>query len=113
MPTFCPPVTDRVPTDYVGGNDRYYPAAAPLRRLMGRYLGSLRAPNVYKITAAYQATYDLPNLYVDDGPTGFGQPYDNPPGSAIDTVYYGSHCVPVTQAEADALTAAGYGAGIS
>jgi hypothetical protein len=106
-PTFTPPATDRCPTDYIGGNDRYYPASQPLRKLLGRYRGELRAPNVYKLTAAGQAMYDG-DLYINDGPTGKGQPYDNPPGSLIDTVYYGSHTYEVSAAEAALLNAAGY-----
>jgi hypothetical protein len=112
MPTFTPPATDRCPTDYIGGNDRFYPAEQPLRKLLGRYRGELRAPNVYKLTTAAQAIYGG-DTYIDDGPTGKGQPYDNPPGSLIAYVYYGSHIYDITTDEAAALTSAGYGAGIT
>lgn len=102
MPTFFPPVTDRCPTDYIpagpGGNDVYYPSALPLRRLYGRYRGELRAPNVFKLV---------------DGSYTTEQPYDNPPGSVIAYTYLGSHTYEVTADEAAALTAAGYGDGIS
>lgn len=102
-------MTDRCPTDYVpagpGGNDPYYPSSLPLRRLLGRYRGELRAPNVYKLVAGG---------YCDDGPTGTGQPYDWPyQGAVIAFTYYGSHTYTITQAEANALTAAGYGAGVT
>lgn len=101
MATFSPPATDRCPTDYVplgpGGNDRYYPAAQPLRRLMGRYRGSLRAPNVFKLV---NGTYTT------------SQPWEAIPGTLIAFTYLGSHTYPVTDAEATALTAAGFGAGV-
>ena len=116
MANFSPPATDKVPVDYIppvpAGNDPYFPSAWPIRRLMQRYRGELRAPNVYKLTALGQSQYGG-SVYVDDGPTGKGQPYDNPPGSLIDTVYYGSHTYQISAAEASALTAAGYGAGVS
>jgi len=102
---FCPPATERLPTDYVpvgpGGNDRYYPAALPLRRLMGRYRGELRAPNVFKLTALGQSQ-NGGQMYTTD------QPYDNPQGSIIAFTYLGSHCYPVTAEEAVLLELAGY-----
>jgi hypothetical protein len=109
--TFSPPATDRCPTDYVpagpAGQDRYYPSALPLRRLLGRYRGELRAPNVFRLTTAAAALYNNGVLYTTT------QLYDNPPGSVIDYTYLGSHTYTVTDAEATALTAAGFGAGIS
>lgn len=102
MPSFSPPATDRCPTDYLpagpAGQDRYYPSSLPLRRLLGRYRGELRAPNVFKLVAGGYTT---------------SQPYDSPPGSVIAYTYLGSHTYTVTSAEAAALTAAGFGAGIS
>lgn len=99
MPTFTPPVTDTVPADYVGGNDRFYPSEPALRRLWGRFRQPGRAPNVFKLV---------------DGTYTTVQPYDWPyQGAVIDTVYYGAHTYTVSQAEADALTAAGFGAGVS
>jgi hypothetical protein len=65
---------------------------------MGRYRGELRAPNVFKLV---------------DGSYTTTQPYDWPyAGAVIAFTYYGSHTYTVTQAEADALTAAGFGAGV-
>lgn len=98
MATFSPPATDRCPSDYVGGNDPYVPALAPLRRLLGRYAGNLRAPNVYKLVAGGYTT---------------SQPWEDTPGSVIAVTYLGSHTYEVTSAEAAALTAAGFGAGVS
>lgn len=98
MPSFSPPVTDTVPADYVGGNDPYYPVEPALRRLWGRFHQPGRAPNVFKLV---------------DGTYTTAQPYDNPPGSVIAFVYYGAHTYDVTSAEAAALTAAGFGAGVS
>lgn len=102
MPTFTPPATDRCPSDYVPpdqtGNDPWFPSPWPVRKLMQRYRGNLRAPNVFKLVAGGYTTV---------------QPWDDPVGSVIAYTYYGSHTYTVTQAEADALTAAGFGDGIS
>ena len=102
MPSFSPPATDRTPSDYVprgpAGNDRYYPSPWPIRKLMARYRGMPKAPNVFKLV---------------DGTYTTAQPYEAQPGSVIAYVYLGSHTYEVTQAEADALTAAGFGAGIT
>lgn len=107
MPTFAPPATDTCPTDYVGGNDPYYPASQPLRTLMGRYRGELRAPNVYKLTDAGAAA-NGGSYYTTE------QPYDWPTqGTIIAFTYYGGHTYDITSAEATALTAAGYGAGVT
>ncbi len=101
-PTFSPPATDRCPSDYIprgpGGNDRWFPSPQPIRTLMGRYRGNLKAPNVFKLVAGGYTT---------------AQPWEDEPGSVISVVYYGAHTYEVSQAEADALTAAGFGAGIS
>lgn len=98
MALFTPPATDTVTTDYVGGNDIYFPVGPPLRRLLGRYRGELRAPNVFKLVAGGYTT---------------AQPYDNPPGSVISYTYLGSHSYDVSTAEAALLTAAGFGAGVT
>lgn len=98
MPTFTPPATDVVPADYIGGNDPWFPVPQVLRTLWGRYRQPSRAPNVYKLV---------------DGSYTTAEPYDWPyQGAVIAFTYMGSHTYPVTQAEADALTAAGYGAGV-
>jgi hypothetical protein len=87
-----------VPADYVDGTDRYYPADPLIRRLWGRFRQPGRAPNVFKLV---------------DGTYTTQQPYDWPTqGAVIAFVYYGAHTYQVTQAEADALTAAGFGAGV-
>ena len=113
MPSFSPPATDVVPADYVGGTDPYYPASKPLRTLWGRFRQPAKAPNVYKLTALGSSQFGGAT-YVSDGPGGVGQPYDWPfQGAVIAFTYYGAHTYPVTQAEADALTAAGFGSGVT
>lgn len=98
MPTFTPPVTDSVPADYIGGNDPYYPAHPLIRRLWGRFHQAGRAPNVFKLV---------------DGTYTTTEPYDWPyQGAVIAFTYLGSHTYPITQAEANALTAAGFGSGV-
>ena len=102
MPQFTPPATSRTPTDYIprgpAGQDQFFPSPQPIRTLMGRYRGNLQAPNVFKKT---------------DGTYTTTQPWEDVPGSVIAFVYYGSHTYDVTDAEAAALAAAGFGAGIS
>lgn len=106
MPTFTPPATDSCPADYIGGNDPWYPVPQPLRTLWGRFHQAAKAPNVYKLTDL-GASQNNGNYYTTN------QPYDWPfQGAVIAFAYLGSHTYPVTQAEADALTAAGFGAGV-
>ena len=90
MPTFTPPATERLPVDYFGDNDKYFPSDALLRRLMRHYQGNLRAPNVYKLT---------------DGSYTTAQPADE---DSISTVYLGSHTYVISEDAAAALVAAGY-----
>lgn len=98
MATFTPPVTDTVPADYIAGNDPWFPADRLLRRLWGRFHQPGRAPNVFKLV---------------DGTYTTTQPYDWPyQGAVIAFTYYGAHTYDVTAAEAAALTAAGFGAGV-
>lgn len=98
MPTFQCAETVPLPTDYIGGPDRFFPSPQPLRTLMGRFLPNRQAVNVFKLVAGGYTTQ---------------QPYEGEPGSVISYTYLGSHTYTISQAEADALTAAGFGAGVS
>lgn len=73
---------------------------------MGRYRGNLKAPNVFRLTAL-GASQNGGVTYTTS------QPWEGEPGSVISFVYYGSATYTVTDAEAAALTAAGFGAGVS
>lgn len=99
---FTPPATDRCPSDYVpsdpSGDDPWFPSPWPIRKLMQRYQGNLRAPNVFKLVAGGYTTT---------------QPWEQEPGTVIAYTYYGSHTYEVSDDEAAALTAAGFGSGIT
>ena len=93
MPVFTPPVSDRTPTlaeDYVyiepGGEDLTRLGV----RLFSHFKQRAQGHNVWKKTdGTYTETQPLP--------------------SEIALTYLGGHSHPVTDAEAAALTAAGYG----
>jgi len=101
-PSFSPPATDQTPVDYIpagaAGQDKYYPSPQPIRTLMRRYRANLRAPNVFKLV---------------DGSYTTAQPWEDVPGSVISFTYLGSHTYTISTAEAAALTAAGFGAGVT
>ena len=99
MPTFQPPVAFDNPPIYVNGQDHRYPAVpfGPAQALMRHFGGQPRGRSVLKIGGVYQ-TVDTPST---------------DQCSSATEVYLGGHIYPVTQAVADALTAAGYGSGIS
>lgn len=107
MPIFAPPATERCPPDYIppgpAGQDRFYPSPLPIRKLMGRYRGELRAPNVFKLTQAAADSFNDGVLYTTQ------QPYEDTPGSVIAYTYLGGHSYEVTASEALLLANAGYG----
>lgn len=97
MPTFEPPYVDTVPPVYVGGQDRYRPVPALSQRLMRHFKSRARGRTVLLIDGVY-ATYDTPSQDTINVAT---------------EVYQGGHVYTVTDAQAAALTAAGYGDGVS
>lgn len=90
MPVFQPPVAYDVP--------RVLPETHGVPFLLMRHYSQLpRGRTVIKLGGTYQTV-------------------DNPQQSTLDAsteIYMGGHIYPVTQAIADALTAAGYGSGIT
>jgi hypothetical protein len=119
MPTFTPPATEitgTIPAWAVKKTDPKY-------RLMAYFQPYPRGVNVYKMAdgtymrddlqVIWPATPEVPNDCIASSWGFSGAPIivgiDNP----VVLVYYSAHSYPIDQAEADALTAAGYGAYIT
>lgn len=98
MPSFQPPNASTVPGHYVGGNDPLYPVTRQGQRL-GALLGTRpRGRTVLKAANGTYSTVDYPTI-------------DQIAAAAV--AYLGGHVYAVSDAEAAALTAAGYGGGIT
>lgn len=77
--------------------DKFYPVPKLSQRLFRHFAPGTRGQTVLKINGTY-ATYDCPTNTDMDSAT---------------EIYQGGHVYTVTTAQAAALTAAGYGSGIS
>lgn len=98
MPVFEPPVAYDVPAFYIGGNDRYYPVTRVGQRLGRLMHARARGRTVLKSVDGTYTTVASPTVSQIE---------------AAAVAYIGGHRYEVTSDEAAALTAAGYGAGIS
>jgi hypothetical protein len=95
-PTFQPPVAMDLPGTW-GVRDPIQPVPKISHLLMRHFGGNPRGRTVLKISGTYAT-------------------YDTPPQSLLDTateIYQGGHIYTVSAAVATALTAAGYGDGLS
>ena len=99
MPVFQPPVVNDRPPVYVNGQDWLYPATpfGPAQALMRHYGGQPRGRTVLKLNGSY-VTVDVPST---------------DQVLAATEVYQGGHIYVISESTAAALTAAGYGDGIT
>lgn len=98
MATFNPPTDDFVTMAFVSNSENQGQFSQEKRvagRLCSRIIPSSRGRNIYLLTDG---------SYTDNQPALF---------SDVSKIYYGGHDNAVTEAEVQALTAAGYGAYIS
>lgn len=104
--SFTPPTEDSVPAVYLG-RDSYRPVPVLSQRLFRHYPQRTAGVNIYKLVdGSYTTTQPYPYIDASVQP---GQPGD----TTVLITYLGGHSYEVSDAEAAALTAAGYGANIT
>lgn len=105
MATFTPPTEDAVPPVYLAGQDSYRPVPQLGQRLMRFYRARPQGVTIFKLTdGSYTTTQPYPYLDASVYPSD---------EATVLVTYLGGHQYQVSAAEAAALTAAGYGSGIS